>query len=475
MSHRSIRLLKLLTSLSALGSLFAQSIAIFTNEWLYSEELMNNPEFKKYNMSAAVEHLSKFTVSGLWILCQNEPGIGTMNCTHIDYLTDEEYTPDPNDSTMAIPYAARKAALFMAISTGSILLGFFLCFTANKCNRRKVLTFASGISFILSGLIILCGIVIYISTFKAEVGNKLRPKSSFQEATFRYSYGVSFMFAVVSLMMCEVAGTFSIFLYIRIHQIDWEKEFSQQEALVDLLQTPGPMASTSLNTNLNSMATVTNSLPAPIASYCKKHGGRGRRYSRSKEISREPSPIPLPLKTSRTPSYLGGIASPLQVSPPSADYGDNFQASSNFPFPPPPLQSISHTHQSNPSSSTSGVHHLTSKSSVGKSSDVRFMVSGSSQHHSFTSSSNRESDQIQSHSSHHLHHLQSLPTITGSIEMDRESSSRDEYSPPLDSMYRTTYPTPIMEQDFSSNSEYTGDYSPTKEYPLDNLRRTTPV
>ncbi|XP_015789671.1 uncharacterized protein LOC107366557 [Tetranychus urticae] len=455
MSHRSIRILKLLTSFSALGSLFAQSIAIFTNEWLYSEELMNNPEFKKYNMSAASEHLSKFTVSGLWILCQNEPGVKSMNCTHIDYLTDEEYTPDPNDSTMAIPYAAKKAALFMALSTGSILLGVFTCFTANKCIRRKALTFASGISFILSGLMILCSIVIYISTFKAEVGNKLRPKSSFQEATFRYKYGVSFMFCVLSLMMCEVAGTFSIFLYIRLHQLDWEKEFSQQEALVDLLQAPGPLSSSSMNTSLSPSNTI--NLPAPIASYCKKHGGRGRRYSRSKEISREPSPIPLPIKSSRTPSYVG-INSPLQVPSP-ADYGD-FQSSTKFPFPPPPPPP--------PSQLTS--HFSSSSSTRNKTRPGVFIISGSSQQQQHDYNCHRESNLSQTQSSSHHH-----TTVSGSNDMDRESSSREDYSPPHDSICRASYPTPILEQDFSSNSEYMGDYSPTKEFPLDNLRRTTPV
>lgn len=70
--HRCIQLLKLLSPFSAIASLFAQSLAVLTNEWLYTEELMPNPRFQKINMSTSAEFLSKYTFSGLWILCQNE-------------------------------------------------------------------------------------------------------------------------------------------------------------------------------------------------------------------------------------------------------------------------------------------------------------------------------------------------------------------------------------------------------------------
>lgn len=70
--------------------------------------------------------------------------------------------------------------------------------------------------------------VIYISTFKSEVGNKLRPKSSFQGPMFRYHYGYSFILAVCGLMMCELAGTFTIFLFIHWHKVDIMKKRQHQ-------------------------------------------------------------------------------------------------------------------------------------------------------------------------------------------------------------------------------------------------------
>lgn len=73
MSVRSIRILRLLTPLAAIGSLVAEGIALLSNEWLHTEELMNNPHYKKFNMSADFEYLAKVTVSGLWQLCHNDP------------------------------------------------------------------------------------------------------------------------------------------------------------------------------------------------------------------------------------------------------------------------------------------------------------------------------------------------------------------------------------------------------------------
>lgn len=69
MSRHTVRLLRLLTPLTALGSLVAQGVALFTDRWLQSEELMPNP---RYNGTGDKEYLSKFTFSGLWKLCYND-------------------------------------------------------------------------------------------------------------------------------------------------------------------------------------------------------------------------------------------------------------------------------------------------------------------------------------------------------------------------------------------------------------------
>lgn len=64
----AIRLLRLLTPLSASLAFITVAIGLVTNHWLYSEEKMSNPKFNRTG-DPELEYISKFTVSGLWTLC----------------------------------------------------------------------------------------------------------------------------------------------------------------------------------------------------------------------------------------------------------------------------------------------------------------------------------------------------------------------------------------------------------------------
>ncbi|CAG2175706.1 unnamed protein product, partial [Oppiella nova] len=147
MSVRSIRILRLLTPLSAISSSVSTAIAILSNEWLHTIEYMPNSLYQKFTITDQKEFHEKITVSGLWQLCHNDPPQTLMRCLVIDYFSKEEYSPDPNDSTMAIPYAAKRAAIFLMISCVILLIGQLLCFLGHVCTRRRVFTFAAGIAF----------------------------------------------------------------------------------------------------------------------------------------------------------------------------------------------------------------------------------------------------------------------------------------------------------------------------------------
>lgn len=85
----------------------------------------------------------------------------------------------------------------------------------------------------------MAGLVVYISTFKAEVSYKLRPLSEFQEAVFHYRYGYSFLYLVASLILCNLTGTLCIFLYTAQKQfqcmIDSEREEILKKNILSLL------------------------------------------------------------------------------------------------------------------------------------------------------------------------------------------------------------------------------------------------
>ncbi|PBC29344.1 stargazin related protein STG-1 [Apis cerana cerana] len=152
-------------------------------------------------------------------------------CSRIDYFPNEEYSPDPSDSTMAIPCesnswteyafpgknvghygpihnlcsvllnttfkslylgnrlryqdktknAVTKSAMFFFAATSLLVVAEVCYFTAHVTHpRHRLCVFVAGVVFIVSGLLMLVGMVMYISVFKAEVGSKLRPRSSFQ-------------------------------------------------------------------------------------------------------------------------------------------------------------------------------------------------------------------------------------------------------------------------------------------------------
>lgn len=68
-----------------------------------------------------------------------------------------------------------------------------------------------------TGLLMLIGLILYISIFKAEVGSKLRPKSSLQPAVFSYRYGYSFILYIVGILLVFCSGILNVFLYTGFH------------------------------------------------------------------------------------------------------------------------------------------------------------------------------------------------------------------------------------------------------------------
>ncbi|BET02831.1 PMP-22/EMP/MP20/Claudin family [Nesidiocoris tenuis] len=213
--------LTVLSPLTAFLSLAIISVAISTNSWLLTEEKMPNPE---YNGTGDNEYLSKITISGLWSYCYSNPGEPSLHCLNINYFPHEEYSPDPNDSTMVIPYAVTRSAAFFFIATFLLFWAEFSCIYGLIHRSKRIYTFISGVVFIISGLLMLIGMVMYISVFKAEIGSKLRPRSQVQPPLFTFEYGYSFLLYVSGFVSIETAGTCAVFLYIYWHQNDWGRK-----------------------------------------------------------------------------------------------------------------------------------------------------------------------------------------------------------------------------------------------------------
>ncbi|XP_063886327.1 voltage-dependent calcium channel gamma-5 subunit-like isoform X2 [Scylla paramamosain] len=199
--------------------------ALVGGSWLVSTERLYNPAFR--NGSSKVEYLTRRTVSGLFTLCVTEVGRTELRCSRIDYFPSETYSPDPSDATAAIPYAVLRSCGFFLSAAGLLLAAEVLCVGGRCSPRRRYLTFLAGVTFIISGLTMLLGVVIYIATLKGEVGDRLRPRSAFQPPLFTYTYGWCFLLLVVAFVSTEMAGTAAVFLFIYRHKREWLQKRQQ--------------------------------------------------------------------------------------------------------------------------------------------------------------------------------------------------------------------------------------------------------
>ena len=67
---------------------------------------------------------------------------------------------------------------------------------------------------ILLGLLLLLGLVVYVSVFTAEIGSKLRPSSSLQPPMFTYTYGYSFHLVVTGFLLAKVSYNLLVLTYV---------------------------------------------------------------------------------------------------------------------------------------------------------------------------------------------------------------------------------------------------------------------
>ncbi|XP_073944727.1 stargazin-like protein isoform X1 [Choristoneura fumiferana] len=221
----SVACLWLLTPLSAGTAVVAVLVAVTTNNWLHTEENMLNPS---YNGTGRHSLVAKHTVSGLWRLCHTDPGSSVFRCVDIPYFPLSRYAPDPIDSTNAIPYVVTRSAAPLLLAVLTQAFGALCCVLGHCVKGRRLCTFIAGVLFIISGLIMLTGIVMYISVFKSQVNHKLHYMTFFATPRMSYSYGYSFGLYISGFIAVELAGTSAIFLFLQWYQKDWITELTEK-------------------------------------------------------------------------------------------------------------------------------------------------------------------------------------------------------------------------------------------------------
>lgn len=254
-------------------------------------ELTPNPHFVKSNMTFERAFLSRFSVSGLFVVCVlPEPEFLPLDWSVQDCHTllkprlkclplfDDDYSPDPNDSTNAVPFAITRCRLVLVVAGLLLVGGLLLSIQTNcPCKTRPVLSLVAGVLFILQSLASTTCLVCLVSNFKSEVAIKTRKTSEFMPEVLRYRYSDGVLFLVCSLLLAKVAGTLAILFYIRSYSKNepWKVEANEMH---ETLEPPVVVIEEPIMLDPNHLVVQS----------------RGRRWSRTLGIENDTLPPPPP-------------------------------------------------------------------------------------------------------------------------------------------------------------------------------------
>ncbi|XP_074543019.1 voltage-dependent calcium channel gamma-7 subunit-like isoform X1 [Halichoeres trimaculatus] len=305
MSSFSTRALTLLSSVFGACGLLLVGVAVSTDYWLLMEEGIVLQQNQTMEVKMALH-------SGLWRVCF-VAGPETGRCVASEYFTEPEIEIT-TENTANILKMVRTATPFPMVSLLFVFTAFIISNIGHIRPQRTILAFVSGIFFILSGLSLVVGLVLYISSINDEVMNRPREPEQF----FHYHYGWSFAFAASSFLLKEGAGVMSVYLFM--------KRYAEEE-----LYRPHP------------------ALYRPRMSDCSDYSGqflhpdswpppqRGRSASEvssdiSIQLNQTPPPKPPPKggsSSQQTPSSSGpSSAASYQLQPASSS-----STSSSYPHP----------------------------------------------------------------------------------------------------------------------------------------------
>ncbi|XP_043971813.1 voltage-dependent calcium channel gamma-7 subunit isoform X1 [Gambusia affinis] len=202
MSSCSSRALTILSTVFGACGLLLVGVAVSTDYWLIMVEGIILQQNQSMEVKMALH-------SGLWRVCF-VAGSENGRCVASEYFTEPEIEIT-TENTANILKMVRTATPFPMVSLLFVFTAFIISNIGHIRPQRTILAFVSGIFFILSGLSLVVGLVLYISSINDEVMNRPREPEQF----FNYHYGWSFAFAASSFLLKEGAGVLSVYLFMK--------------------------------------------------------------------------------------------------------------------------------------------------------------------------------------------------------------------------------------------------------------------
>ncbi|XP_076466600.1 voltage-dependent calcium channel gamma-5 subunit-like [Babylonia areolata] len=157
-----------------------------------------------------------FLRSGLWRVCTINLKEGNRSipdiCLGIDFSQRGTGRMEGAPTCMTIVGAIRVAA---PLPVGSLILAVCgIVLTGLGAIHRNGKTVIAAVTYILSGLSLAVGVVLFISAIYDELGYH---SQSAESSEFSYSYGWSFYVAGSAFVSSELAAVMCVTLYLRHH------------------------------------------------------------------------------------------------------------------------------------------------------------------------------------------------------------------------------------------------------------------
>lgn len=187
------------------------SLAVSTDSWLITRESLSiDPELLG-NATIGVMWIRVWT--GLWRLCMvSEEVPDIISCMAISYEVKGTGRGELLSTTSFTIIASARRSVALTLSS-LILSVVAVIFSVTGNIRKDSKTLIGGVIFILSGLSLATGMILYISAINDEVG--YRASTNKHSSGFSYQYGWSFFTAGFAFLSSEVAAVVTISLFLR--------------------------------------------------------------------------------------------------------------------------------------------------------------------------------------------------------------------------------------------------------------------
>ncbi|XP_076458176.1 voltage-dependent calcium channel gamma-5 subunit-like [Babylonia areolata] len=193
------------------------SLAVATDSWLHTREKLKFP-------SLPADEGNPFPINdtwvrvwaGMWRVCmetENLPEV-SIECMEISYEAEGSRGENMTITSITIVSTARKSVALPVSALIVSVLGAIFTFMGNV--RKDIGTLVGAVCYVLTGLALAVGMILYISAVNDEVG--YRSSTMQEEGGFSYRYGWSFFTAGLAFLASEMAAVVGITLFLKRYE-----------------------------------------------------------------------------------------------------------------------------------------------------------------------------------------------------------------------------------------------------------------